>query len=86
VNILQAINDKKVFASEIRGLSWEAWKVFLAALFALPMSEAELATQAMHRAQLAADSAVPGSVVGVRATCRQELHPLRDRRVLGQLL
>jgi hypothetical protein len=43
VNILQAINDKKVFASEIRGPSWEAWKVFLAALFALPMSEAELA-------------------------------------------
>jgi hypothetical protein len=43
VNILQAINDKNVFASEIRGPSWEGWKIFLAALFALPMSEAELA-------------------------------------------
>ena len=41
---------------------------------------------ASDRAQLAADSAVPGSVVGVRATCRKELHPLRDRCVSGLLL
>ena len=43
MNILQAINDEKVFASVFRGPSWDPWKVFLTSLFALQMSEAELA-------------------------------------------
>jgi hypothetical protein len=43
MNIIQAVNDKKVFAGAFRGSSWDAWRAFLAALFVLPMSEAELA-------------------------------------------
>jgi hypothetical protein len=43
MNILQAVNDKKVFADHLRGSSWDAWKVFLAALFALPMTAEQLA-------------------------------------------
>jgi hypothetical protein len=43
VNILKALDDPKVFGQHFRADSWQAWRVFLAALFALPMSEAELA-------------------------------------------
>jgi hypothetical protein len=38
VNILRAIDDSRVFAPFFRGDSWSAWRVFLAAQFALPMT------------------------------------------------
>jgi len=43
VNILEAIADPKLFEPHFRrgGASWSAWKAFLAAMFGLPLSEAE---------------------------------------------
>jgi len=38
VNILHALDDEKVFAPFFRGDSWSAWRVFLAALFALQLT------------------------------------------------
>jgi Terminase large subunit, T4likevirus-type, N-terminal len=41
-SILDAISDQRLFGQGFRDLStWRAWLVFLAGLFALPMSEAE---------------------------------------------
>jgi hypothetical protein len=42
VNILEGIEDPKVFGQHFRGETWAAWMVFLAALFALPMTPAQL--------------------------------------------
>ena len=51
--ILDALDDAKVFKPFFRGDSWASWRVFLAALFALPMSDEQLAiynnTQAAAR-------------------------------------
>ena len=39
-SILDAISDQRLFGQAFRDLStWRAWLVFLAGLFALPMSE-----------------------------------------------
>jgi hypothetical protein len=44
VNICEAIDDPKLFKSYFRDpATWEAWRVFLCALFALPMTENQLA-------------------------------------------
>ena len=44
MNLLQAIQDPKLFAPWFRKTdTWRAWLAFLAALFALPMSEEALA-------------------------------------------
>src|SRR5262249_11012037 len=43
MNILEAIDDPNLFAPWFRDSStWTAWRAFLAALFALPMSEDQL--------------------------------------------
>jgi hypothetical protein len=40
ISILQALDDKHLFAGALRDKStWAAWRAFLAALFGLPMSE-----------------------------------------------
>ena len=44
MNILDAIADDKIFGQHFRGTSWQAWTAFLCALFALPMSDEQLAT------------------------------------------
>jgi hypothetical protein len=41
--ILDCIGDPKVFGPHFTGGTWDVWKVFLAALFALPMTDAQLA-------------------------------------------
>jgi hypothetical protein len=41
-NIIAALDDEILFAPFFRGDTWRAWRVFLAALFALPMSDADL--------------------------------------------
>jgi hypothetical protein len=41
MNIPRALDDEKVFAPFFRGESWAAWRVFLAVLFALPLSPAQ---------------------------------------------
>ncbi len=40
-NILAALDDPAMFAPHFKGESWNAWRAFLAALFALPMSDAQ---------------------------------------------
>ena len=49
MNILEAIEDAKLFAPWFRDReTWAAWRAFLAALFALPMTEAEQAIYRQH--------------------------------------
>ena len=43
MHILQAIRDPNVFAPFFRGPTWDTWLVFLAALFALPLTPDQLA-------------------------------------------
>lgn len=43
LTILDAVTDPKVFGPYFGGGTWDVWKVFLAALFALPMTDAQLA-------------------------------------------
>jgi hypothetical protein len=38
-SILDALADPELFAPHFKGPSWKGWKVFLAALFALPMDD-----------------------------------------------
>jgi hypothetical protein len=44
MNILDALDDPHVFGGLFRAGTWDAWRVFLAALFGLPMTEDRLAT------------------------------------------
>jgi hypothetical protein len=48
VNILDACRDPKVFAKHFRTDTWKVWFVFLAALFALPMTPEQLAIYQQH--------------------------------------
>src|SRR5262249_23316924 len=42
INIIRAINDNKVFGRHFKAESWNAWRVFLAALFGLPLTHDQL--------------------------------------------
>ena len=53
MNILQAINDRAVFGPFFKGRTWEPWKCFLAALFALPMTPGQLAIYKQHTGRTA---------------------------------
>src|SRR5688572_17770009 len=44
ITILDAVTDNNLFASWFQRGTWEAWRAFLAALFALPMTAEQLAT------------------------------------------
>ena len=47
ISILQAIDDPKLFGSAFRDRkTWSAWRTFLAALFALPMTAKQTAMAA----------------------------------------
>jgi hypothetical protein len=48
VNIAQALDDPKVFGPFFKGPTWDAWRVFLCALFALPMTPEQLAIYQKH--------------------------------------
>lgn len=48
MNILAALDDPALFGPFFRGATWDRWRVFLAALFALPMDDAALATYRHH--------------------------------------
>jgi hypothetical protein len=48
MNIIDALRDPKVFAPHFKAGTWDAWIAFLAALFALPMSEQQLAIYRQH--------------------------------------
>ena len=42
MNLLQAMDDEKLFARWFERGDWSAWRAFIAALFALPMSDEEV--------------------------------------------
>jgi hypothetical protein len=48
LDIIQCLNDPNLFAPHFKGESWDAWRVYLKALFALPMNDAELAVYQKH--------------------------------------
>jgi hypothetical protein len=48
MNILHTLDDERVFAPFFRGPSWNTWRVFLAALFALPLSSEQLKIYQQH--------------------------------------
>lgn len=43
IDIVRALHDPKVFAEHFKGDTWTVWIVFLCALFALPMTDEQLA-------------------------------------------
>ena len=48
MNILQALDDPAVFRPWLERGDWTAWRAFLAALFGLPMEDAERALYDAH--------------------------------------
>jgi hypothetical protein len=48
MNILDALDDSQVFGAFFRGPTWTAWRAFLAALFALPLSAEQLELYRKH--------------------------------------
>ena len=48
MNILQALDRPALFAPHFKGDSWQAWRVFLASMFALPMDDAALDVYRRH--------------------------------------
>jgi len=48
ITILDAMNDPRIFGKWFNAPSWNAWRAFLAALFALPMTDAQLALYRHH--------------------------------------
>ena len=42
MNILQCLDDPKVFGAHFKSPTWDVWRVFLAALFALQMTPEQL--------------------------------------------
>jgi hypothetical protein len=48
VTIIEALDDAVLFAPHFRGDTWAGWRVFLKALFALPLDLAELAIYTEH--------------------------------------
>jgi len=56
MNILQALDDPNVFGRHFRGSTWGAWRAFLAALFALPMTPQQLALFQKHTGRTAPSS------------------------------
>ena len=43
MNIVRALDDPKVFGRYFKAETWNAWRVFLAALFGLPLTPDQLA-------------------------------------------
>ncbi len=48
MNITQALDDANVFGGQFRGGTWDAWRTFLAALFALPLTPEQLEVYQRH--------------------------------------
>lgn len=44
MTLLDALDDPALFAPHFPRPSWDAWRAFLAALYALPMTAADLAS------------------------------------------
>jgi hypothetical protein len=48
VTILEALDDPQLFGPHFAGPTWDAWRVFLAALFGLPLPDEQLAVFQRH--------------------------------------
>jgi phage terminase large subunit-like protein len=48
MKITRAISDPKVFARFFKGETWHAWRVFLTALFALPLTSEQIEVYRKH--------------------------------------
>ena len=57
LDIVSAISDPHVFGPFFRGATWDAWRAFFAALFALPMSAAQVAIYREHTQRTAPPTA-----------------------------
>jgi hypothetical protein len=69
LTILDAMNDERLFAPFFKGESWDVWKAILAAIFALPLTDAQLA----HYQQVSGRTVAPTSVA-------KEVHLVIGRR------
>ena len=54
MNLRAALDDADLFGPMFRGPTWDAWRAFISAMFALPMTPAELATFRHHTGRQAA--------------------------------
>jgi len=57
MNILEAMDDPELFAPHFRGDTWHAWKAWLAALFALPMTDDQVEIYQRHTGRESAPTA-----------------------------
>ena len=64
MNILQAIEDPKVFGPFFKAETWQGWRAFLAALFAQPLTPDQLAIYQQHTGRVAAFAAFAQQQVG----------------------
>ncbi len=55
-SIIEALDHPNLFGPHFRGTTWAAWRVFLKALFAVPMDDAELAVYRHHTGRQTAPS------------------------------
>jgi len=53
MNIIQALDDANVFGRHFRGGTWDAWRTFLAALFAVPLTPEQLKVYRRHTGRMA---------------------------------
>jgi hypothetical protein len=56
-NILDLLEDVNVFKPHFKGPSWDGWKAFLVTLFALPLSDSQLACYRQCTGRVAPPSA-----------------------------
>jgi hypothetical protein len=69
MDILDAFDDPELFAPHFRGDSWRRWRTFLRALFALPLSDDDLAIYQEHTGRT--DSAIRPYSEGVLVVGRR---------------
>jgi hypothetical protein len=53
MNIIQALDDPNVFGRQFHGDTWDAWRTFLAALFALRLTPKQLKVYQRHTGRIA---------------------------------
>ena len=88
VSILDALDDEALFAPHFKGDSWAAWRAFLAALFALAMSDdlAAIYRACTGRVALPMVAFVEAClIVGRRGGKSRTLALIADRRVSGNV-
>src|SRR6202011_2561939 len=83
ISVLQALDDPRLLASHFKGPSWQPWRAFLACLFAIPLSEDQLALYRLHTAREAAPTQ---AFVEACLVCGRRSGKSRTLSVLGVFL